>query len=279
MNKIVFIAGSQHSGTTLLNIILGGHSRLVGLGEVFQLLERKSEGFFLTEKLGDDCSCGASVSECPFWGKVSTRLHAMPAGDIDQRYGIVREVFMELFGPDMILVDSSKSLTYLELLADTPDIDLGVIHMTKDARAHCISQIDDATRKDKKYSKRNPFGQMRKWYRNNLAISRLLDTQQLMSFRLGYEELSLYPDKTVPLLADWLEIEYQPSMLELNPQQSHVVHGNRMREQTDKNSSIRYDNRWFYRTEWLWPYLLSARTRRLNTQLVYHNETGQLWSQ
>jgi hypothetical protein len=279
MNKIVFIAGSQHSGTTLLNIILGGHSRLVGLGEVFQLLERKSEGFFLTEKLGDDCSCGASVSECPFWGKVSTRLHAMPAGDIDQRYGIVREVFMELFGPDMILVDSSKSLSYLELLADTPDIDLGVIHMTKDARAHCISQIDDATRKDKKYSKRNPFGQMRKWYRNNLAISRLLDTQQLMSFRLGYEELSLYPDKLVPALSDWLQLDYEPRMLELSPRQSHVVHGNRMREQEDKNRRIRYDNRWFYRSEWLLPFLLSARTRRLNARLVYHNETGHLWNQ
>ena len=68
-------------------------------------------------------------------------------------------------------------------------------------------------------------------------------------------------------------------MLELNPQQSHVVHGNRMREQSDKNRSIRYDNRWFYRSEWLWPYLLSPRTRRLNKQLVYHNETGRLWNQ
>ena len=120
---------------------------------------------------------------------------------------------------------------------------------------------------------------MRNWHRDNFAISDFLDTQNLEHFLLGYEELSLYPDKTVPLLSNWLEIEYQPRMLELNPQQSHVVHGNRMREQSDKNRTIRYDNRWFYRTEWLWPYLLSPRTRRLNKRLVYHNETGRLWNQ
>lgn len=279
MNKIVYIAGSQHSGTTLLNIILGGHSQLVGLGEVFQLLEHKNDGYFLTEKLGDDCSCGTKVSECPFWGKVSTRLHREPAGDLGQRYSIVREEFMKLYGPEKVLVDSSKSLSYLELLASTPGIEPGVIHLTKDTRAHCISQIDNAARKNKRRSKRNPIGQMRKWYRNNLAISRFLESQQLSYFRLGYEELSLYPDKLVPVLADWLQLQYEPRMLELNPRQSHVVHGNRMREQKDKNRRIRYDNRWFFRSEWMLPYMLSPSTRRLNTRLVYHNETGHLWNQ
>ena len=279
MNKIIYIAGSQHSGTTLLSIILGGHSRLVSLGEVLQLLERKGEGFLLSNKLEDDCSCGARVKDCAFWGKVSTRLHAGPAGDLGQRYHIVREVFMEQFGPAPVIVDSSKSLPYLKSLAGTQDIDVDVIHITKDARAHCISQIDNATRKGKKRSKRNPHRQMRKWYRNNLAISQLLDTQQLRYFRLGYEELSLYPDEMVPALCDWLQLDYEPCMLELSPHHSHVVHGNRMREQEEKNSSIRYDNRWFFRSEWLLPYLLSARTRRLNTRLVYHNETGHLWNQ
>ena len=160
-----------------------------------------------------------------------------------------------------------------------PGISLDVIHLTRDVRAHCISLLDIAVRKHKKRSKHNPFGQMRKWYRDNLAISRFLDTRQLNFFRLGYEELSLYPDKLVPALSDWLQLEYEARMLELSPSQSHVVHGNRMRGQEDKNRSIRYDNRWFYRSEWMLPFLLSARTRRLNTRLVYHNETGNLWNQ
>ena len=279
MNKIVYIAGSQHSGTTLLNIILGGHTQLVGLGEVFQLLRRKGNGFFLTEKLADDCSCGARVSECAFWGPVSTRLHAEPDSELAGRYQIVREVFHQQFGPDAVIVDSSKLLPYLELLADSSNTGLRTILLTKDARAYCISQIDNARRKHKKGRKRNPFRQMRNWHRDNLALSDFLTTRNLEHFLLGYEELSLYPDRIVPLLCDWLEIDYQPRMLELAPQQAHVVHGNRMREQSDKNRSIRYDNRWFYRTEWLWPYLLSPRTRELNRRLVYHNETGRLWNQ
>jgi hypothetical protein len=98
-------------------------------------------------------------------------------------------------------------------------------------------------------------------------------------FPLDYEELSLYPDELVPLLSKWLQLEYEPHLLAPSPRHSYVVHGNRMREQADKYRGIRYDNRWFYRSEWMLPYLLPARTRELNTRLVYHNETGHLWNQ
>ena len=279
MNTIIYIAGLQRSGTTLLNIILGGHSRLIGVGEVFQLLKCQGEDFYLTEKLDEDCSCGARVRECTFWGEVSRRLHAGSAGALDERYSMVREVFMELFGPDSVMVDSSKSLRYLKLLAGTSDASFSVIHLTKDARAHCISQIDNAKRKGLPANRRNPFVQMRKWYRTNLAFSRFLDAQVPTYFRMGYEELSLYPDKLVPAVTDWLRLDYEPRMLELNPGECHIIHGNRMRGQADKNRKIRYDNRWFFRSEWMLPYMLSARTRRLNTCLVYHNETGNLWNQ
>ena len=37
-NKIVFIAGLSHIGSTLLDYALGSHPKFVGLGEIFTAL-------------------------------------------------------------------------------------------------------------------------------------------------------------------------------------------------------------------------------------------------
>ena len=279
MNKIIYIAGSQNSGTTLLNIILGGHSNLVGLGEIFQLLKQKKHGLYLAEKLEENCSCGVKAKDCVFWGEVSRRLDARHGEHIHQRYNIVREVFLEQFGPDRIIVDSSKSLSYLKTLADEPGIDFIPVHMTRDVRAYCISRIDRAIRDNSKRKMRKAATHLRKWYRGNLKMSQYLETGNRPYFRLGYEELSLFPDKLVPALSAWLGLAYEPGMLKLAPEGCHIVHGNRMRDQPDKNRSISYDNRWFYRSEWLAPFILSGKTRKLNNQLVYQNEINRLWEQ
>jgi len=279
MNKIIYITGSQNSGTTLLNIILGGHSNLVGLGEIFQLLKQKKHGLYLSERLEDNCSCGVKVKDCAFWGEVSKRLDARPSEHINQRYNIVREVFLEQFGPDRQIVDSSKSLPYLKTLTKEPDINFAPIHLTRDVRAYCISRIDRAIRDNKKRKIHKATTHFRKWYHTNLEMSRHLETGNRPYFRLGYEELSLFPDKLVPALSEWLGLAYEPEMLNLAPEECHIVHGNRMRDQSDKNQTIRYDNRWFYRSEWLVPFMLSGKTRELNNQLVYKNEINRLWKQ
>lgn len=279
MNRIIYIAGSQNSGTTLLNIILGGHSNLVGLGEIFQLLKQKKHGLYLSERLEDNCTCGVKVKDCSFWGEVTNRLNTRPGEHINDRYNIVREVFLEQFGPDKVIVDSSKSLPYLKNAADEPGVDIKPVHITRDVRAFCISRIDRAFRENKKRKLRKPMLHLRKWYRSNLEMSQYLETGNIPFFRLGYEELSLYPDKIVPVLCEWLGLSFEPGMLYLAPEGCHIVHGNRMRDQTDKNRAIRYDNRWFYRSEWILPFILSRKTRILNNKLVYQNEINRLWEQ
>lgn len=263
----------------MLNIILGGHSNLVGLGEIFQLLKQKKQGLYLSERLEDNCTCGAKVKDCSFWGEVTNRLNARPGEHINDRYNIVREVFLEQFGPDKVIVDSSKSLPYLKNAADEPGVDIKPVHITRDVRAFCISRIDRAFRENKKRKLRKPMLHLRKWYRSNLEMCQYLETGNIPFFRLGYEELSLYPDKLVPVLCEWLGLSFEPGMLYLAPEGCHIVHGNRMRDQTDKNRAIRYDNRWFYRSEWLLPFILSRKTRILNNKLVYQNEINRLWEQ
>ena len=279
MNDVIFISSMTHSGSTLLNIILGGHKQLIGLGEVFQLICDRTKGLYLFEKLDDQCSCGAQIKECSFWGEVANRLSENCPENVLERYDIVQDVFSQQFGSDKVIVDSSKRLSYAKLLNSHDSVNVKMIHLVKDVRAYCISQIDLAVRKDKKFKKRNPYRHMREWYKDNQAMYEFFQTENVPVFRLGYEELSLYPEKMVSLLSKNLDIHFDGSMLELLPSNNHIAHGNRMSQQKEKSAKIHYDNRWFYRSEWMLPFLLLPKVSKLNKQLVYSNETNRLWNQ
>jgi hypothetical protein len=60
MNKVVYVAGYSRSGSTLLDIALGSHPQIVGVGEVTFLLEDWAHP-------RRQCTCGSGYAECPFW--------------------------------------------------------------------------------------------------------------------------------------------------------------------------------------------------------------------
>jgi hypothetical protein len=61
-----FICSAARSGSTLLDMLIGGHPRAVSLGE-FSFLGKALA-------LGQECSCGAKVSNCPEWSPVLERI-------------------------------------------------------------------------------------------------------------------------------------------------------------------------------------------------------------
>lgn len=66
LKRLVYIAGCGHSGSTLLDMLLGGHSQISNLGEVHRYtlgLGRTSTPFL--------CTCGKSLQECEFWSRVT----------------------------------------------------------------------------------------------------------------------------------------------------------------------------------------------------------------
>ena len=74
--KLLLIRGLGHSGTTMLDLALGAHPQIIGLGEAARILA--------TPKPGDEhrgpsqlrgahrferrCTCGVVAAECPIWG-------------------------------------------------------------------------------------------------------------------------------------------------------------------------------------------------------------------
>lgn len=55
----IFICAAGHSGSTLLDILLGAHDRGLSLGELTQLPKNLA--------LDSRCSCGNDISACEFW--------------------------------------------------------------------------------------------------------------------------------------------------------------------------------------------------------------------
>lgn len=64
--QILYLMGRGHNGSTILNLILGAHDQITAAGEV-------SSGM---RALGDECSCGEALRECPFWGPTIASLES-----------------------------------------------------------------------------------------------------------------------------------------------------------------------------------------------------------
>ena len=122
--RLVYITGKGHSGSTLLDMLIGSHSECITLGEIHQLT-LKAEGV---------CACGAAnYRECEFWRDVDSRLRAdglaglsalhVDSADQDEFRHSNHALFRVLQEKTNArwFVDSSKKLPRLKsLLSDPP---------------------------------------------------------------------------------------------------------------------------------------------------------------
>lgn len=64
---LVYIGGTGHSGSTLLDLLLNNHSMIQSTGEIHRL------NHYARGNL-EPCTCGQPVAECPFWLDVERRV-------------------------------------------------------------------------------------------------------------------------------------------------------------------------------------------------------------
>jgi hypothetical protein len=60
-SNLIYIAGSQRSGSTLLDLLLGNHPDVTGTGEIHGISVNPDTRL---------CSCGVLISRCPYWQKI-----------------------------------------------------------------------------------------------------------------------------------------------------------------------------------------------------------------
>lgn len=70
--SLLYICGSGRSGSTLLDMLLGGHSAISAVGELSNLY------FYARHRTKSDmCTCGRHVLDCPFWIAVNREVREL----------------------------------------------------------------------------------------------------------------------------------------------------------------------------------------------------------
>ncbi len=227
MTRVLYIAGTGRSGSTLLACLLGELPGVFTAGEVRYLWQRG-----LVERRF--CGCGVPVPECPVWTQVlaasrgpapspeamaellgkTGRVRSLPEALAGRalprrdpgrlaRLAEVRTVLRGLYAAiaditsSQVVVDSSKLPVYANLLTAVPDIDLRVVHLIRDPRAAAHSWSSRKTLGDgAKRSHMQQIGPLKSaalWDVWNTAAAALLDRGQGTYLRLRYEDLVAEP--------------------------------------------------------------------------------------
>lgn len=267
---VLYIIGLAHSGSTLLTMMLGGHPRICGVGEVEKLLLPASRRARLADPVRGTCSCGKRLVDCPLWSHVFSRVE--DGASYGRNYGLFLEAAADFLGPGMMVCDSSKDLDRLTVIErdrsreGLPPLDIRVIHAIKDVRSYTASW-----KALKQLGRIGVLRCYRSWFRKNRQIERAIQTSGYTAGRVSYEELCFDPDSTLRAVCAALGIEFSQAMVNLRAGKGHVGGGNEMRLDPLKSTRVSYDFRWF-NDPWISTYYhLRPDIARYNQSRVYGN--------
>jgi Sulfotransferase family len=286
--KVLFIAGSGRSGSTLLDMLLGQINGLHSTGELRFIWSR---GF----RENQLCGCGKPFKECEFWVEVvkeafggfegidytrmeelrdpverrvskglSIRSEPELLAPYQEYFDVCRNLYQaihKISGCEFI-IDSSKNTAHGFILANLPQIDLFTVHLIRDSRAVAYSWRREKIRPEiyweqKFMGQRKILTSATRWI-SLLKLAEKLQHSSRQYALLRYEDLVNNPKKSLSGLFNDLEIE-QPSLdfidgFHANLKTSHTVSGNPVRF-TNKEINIKPDLEWQHampnRHKWL----------------------------
>ena len=248
MPRVVYIVALSHSGSTLVDLLLGCNPKVISLGEVKGAMESY-------KKPNRICTCGSPVDKCIFWGRFRECSQKTTKETYIEKYRKLLDIAGEVYGDDIILVDSSKNLLTLEYLLKNNLKNIQILFLWKDIRSFVISQnsrrnIPRMREKDgwKRIYKTSTIYNVDRWYRGNRRTQNFLRKNNLKHFQFGYEELCFAPERILKQICDFIEITYEEKMLYPKNSERHILRGNQMRHNPKKLESIKYDHRWVLRS-------------------------------
>ncbi len=266
---VIFIASEGRSGSTLLDFLIGSHSDVVSGGELIDLPSRGSA----RKEGGQQCTCGASITDCGHWRAVNAELLASAGQSIDslalhssdsdvfRRDNLALFCAMSAVSKCHFVVDSSKRHFRLERLLAIPELDVRVVHLVRHPCGVTYSHIRSGGNVSFP-----SYGLGFSYLRGELRILRLLSDKDHHFVR--YEDLVRDPATVLATLMDWLGLAYEPSQLEWSDTQHHSVGGNPMR--FAGNSTISPDVEWKQKLGTVRKMIISAVTLPVRQPQIAH---------
>ena len=240
--KLIYIVGTGNSGSTLLDLLLGSHSRIESGGEIFKF----PDFFSLASQRAVDkqvCTCGVHVKDCGYWQRVWQQLHLGNSSinlDINtQHQKAFEERNLQLISALLALsgkavfCDSSKGLGRLKRFLKSKFFDVTIVHLVRDGRAVSFSRQKKAARKANRSDRWSEyqdsyFKSLAAWKRENAKIYRRLSTDPRY-YCLKYEELVADPHGKLTEILAPIDLKFEDQQLAFWQATHHNLSGNRMR--------------------------------------------------
>ena len=242
--RVIYIAGTSHSGSTLLDLMLNAHPEIFAGGEVLKL-NRQLQVKNTRKGTYAPCACGApSLWQCAFWSRVDERTRATVGRsliDLDMldhserdaaraANAVVFKAMSEISGKTFV-VDSSKLPKRLSYLMRLEELEIYPIHLIRDPRA----QIHSVRRKH--------GGLLKHIFRYELIHAQIRRTLKSVPHSVvRYEDLVQDPEATLRSVLQPLGLNFDPRQLAWAEAEKHEVAGNHMR--FDASSDLVLDETW-----------------------------------
>lgn len=270
--KVIYIAGLEHSGTTLTDHLLSSHPNILGLGEISSFFSPEHMKRYI-DKWGSYpdailCSCGRDWRKCEFWGDIVDLCGLHSDGSMLSKY---RKLFKHVRlaeGEEVAVVDSSKSLRTLEMLVEGhKDLnislaDILVIFTVKDVRSFAASMINKTNDKNSLVSVFHSFNY---WLgANRMLLDFLEDSELNVSINL-YEQLCNDPRGFIRKELSRLGY-FVPDEVDIKKNTSHIAMGNK-NFIVQNRKRIAYDSRWYNDDKINLAYVLHRKARSFNKHI------------
>jgi len=222
--KVIFILGTGHCGSTLLDLILGSHSKMFSLGEVYRVVSTNPP-----EPICDICD-----DECAFW--IPELLKSIQniytdnlPKQIGRKLGVLEAIevsfYKRLFEASRknILIDSSKNPGWISRNGRklrSSNIEPVLIYLSRDGRAVVNSYY-------RKYPERGLEGISHNWNSRITAINECYDSWLSESkIHIRYEDLAKSPISTIKKLMEFIQLPFEEEMMRFWEHDHHLVNGN-----------------------------------------------------
>lgn len=251
--NIIYIAPSGRSGSTILDLLLNNHPLTQSVGEVINLDPWKENNLL--------CSCSIPIQRCPFWNEVydelghDFKLRARVQSRIESRtplriikpkerkqyaqrtYSLFNTILNKT-GVEYI-IDSSKSVGRIKLLADDDRFNIYILHLIRDGRAVASSYRTEKERpslyKDITTRKLPIYKSAYKWLISNFNLELVRREFPVSSLKIKYEDLTQNVSMEMRKIASFLDIPYSKRLTEVSTKDIHNISGSRWRYLDDVN--------------------------------------------
>jgi hypothetical protein len=233
--QVLYVAGYERSGSTIFHNVLGQVGSLSAYGEVRQLWHRA----LLQNR---PCGCGVEpLRDCPYWRRVfeeafggienidpkheyvyrlrSRNRHfpllLLPGGEsamkfrLNDYFNTVGQLYEALgkVGDGEVVVDSSKSPTHAWLLDAVPNLNVYVVHLTRDPRG-VLNSILKRKRNGHGYTTYTPRRTVVEWMMINSMVEKLESRLNMPYMRVQYEAFVRSPETVLKKVLQWMGIEF-----------------------------------------------------------------------